>query len=197
MLTVAARIPDAAGRDSFADRLAHKARITEEVVRAEIRKAAVHRHTAVEERKLPALGQVKQAEKGLIWALLHRPGEAMEAILELDNEDLSGLAAAAILQQARSLQGTPPEALPTTLLERLTRGEAGLVEEISRPSSAPADPADCVRTLKKRRFDRERADVQREIDRLQEVGAASYEEEIVTLWARKQDLLRRIEAFND
>jgi DNA primase len=197
MLTVAARIPDAAARDSFADRLAHKARITEEVVRAEIRKAAVHRQTAVEERKLPGLGQIKQAEKGLIWALLHQPGEALEALLELDNEDLSGLAAEAILQQARSLQGTPPEALPTTLLERLTRGEAGVVEEIGRPSSAPADPADCVRTLKKRRFDRERADVQREIDRLQEVGAASYEEEIVTLWARKQDLLRRIEAFND
>ena len=197
MLTVAARIPDAAARDSFADRLAHKARITEEVVRAEIRKAAVHRQTAVEERKLPAPGQVKQAEKGLIWALQHQPAEAMEALLGLDNDDLTGLAAEAILQQARSLQGTPPEALPTTLLERLTRGEAGLVEDISRPSSAPADPADCVRTLKKRRFDRERAAVQREIDRLQEEGAARFEDEIVTLWARKQDLLRRIEAFND
>ena len=45
MLTVAARIPDAAARDQFADRLAHKARITEEVVRAEIRKAAVHKET--------------------------------------------------------------------------------------------------------------------------------------------------------
>ena len=45
MLTVAARIPDAAARDQFADRIAHKARITEEVVRAEIRKAAVNRQT--------------------------------------------------------------------------------------------------------------------------------------------------------
>ena len=43
MLAVAARIPDAAARDQFADRLAHKARITEEVVRAEIRKAAVQK----------------------------------------------------------------------------------------------------------------------------------------------------------
>ncbi len=34
MLAVAARIPDAAARDQFADRLAHKARVTEEVVRA-------------------------------------------------------------------------------------------------------------------------------------------------------------------
>ena len=45
MLAVAARIPDAAARDQFADRIAHKARITEEVVRAEIRKAAVGRRT--------------------------------------------------------------------------------------------------------------------------------------------------------
>ena len=42
---MAARIPDAAARDQFADRIAHKARITEEVVRAEIRKAAAGRKT--------------------------------------------------------------------------------------------------------------------------------------------------------
>src|SRR5580765_4896313 len=47
MLTVAARIPDAAGRDQFGDRIANKARITEEVVRAEIRKAAVSQRTTV------------------------------------------------------------------------------------------------------------------------------------------------------
>src|SRR5690606_34071427 len=35
MLAVAATIPDAATRDQFADRLAHKARITEDVVRQE------------------------------------------------------------------------------------------------------------------------------------------------------------------
>jgi hypothetical protein len=46
-----------------------------------------------------------------------------------------------------------------------------------------------------RRFDRERADVQRAIDRLQEEGLARYEDEIVTLWARKKDLLQRIEAL--
>ncbi|MEO6212750.1 MAG: DNA primase [Vicinamibacterales bacterium] len=195
MLTVAARIPDAAARDQFADRLAHKARITEEVVRAEIRKAAVHKQTAVEERKLPAIGQVKPAEKGLIWALVHRPASGLAAISDLEDEDLNGIATQAILQQARSLQGIPAESLPKTLLERLTQGEARLVEEVGHPSSAPAEPADCVRTLKMRRFDRERADVQRAIDRLQEEGAARYEDEIVTLWARKKDLLQRIEAL--
>jgi DNA primase len=195
MLTVASRIPDAAARDQFADRLAHKARITEEVVRAEIRKAAVQKQTAVEERKLPAVGQIKPAEKGLIWALIHQPESGLAALTDLEDEDLTGIATQAILQQARSLQGIPAESLPKTLLERLTQGEARLVEEMGKPTSSPADPADCVRTLKMRRFDRERADVQRAIDRLQEEGLARYEDEIVTLWARKKDLLQRIEAL--
>jgi hypothetical protein len=55
MLTVAARIPSAA-RDQFADRIAHKARITEEVVRAEIRKAAVTGGPTVTDRELPSSG---------------------------------------------------------------------------------------------------------------------------------------------
>ena len=49
MLPVAGRIPDAAMRDRFADRLAFKARVTEEVVRAEIRKAAVQKQTDIHE----------------------------------------------------------------------------------------------------------------------------------------------------
>ena len=163
MLTIAARIPDAAARDQFADRLAHKARITEEVVRAEIRKAAVQRQTTVDERKVPAVTQLKAAEKGLIWALLHQPADGLEALSALDEEDLAGLASEKILEQARSLQGSPPEALPSTLIERLTRGEAQLVTELGRPASPPAPSSECVLALKRRRFDRERAEVQREI----------------------------------
>ena len=49
MLTVAAGFPTRPQRDQFADRLAHKARITEEVVRAEIRRAAVNKQTDVAE----------------------------------------------------------------------------------------------------------------------------------------------------
>ena len=195
MLAIAARIPDAAQRDQFADRLAHKARITEEVVRAEIRKAAVHRQTTVEERRIPVSTQVKAAEKGLIWALV-RDGEAgLDALADLEDGDLAGLATEAILRQARSLQGTPPESLLPTLVERLTKGETRLVEELGRPSAPPAVPGDCVRALKKRRFDRENAELQREIDRLQEQGGAEYDEKLVTLLVRKKDLLQRIEAL--
>jgi DNA primase len=197
MLAVAARIPDAAQRDQFADRLSHKARITEEVVRAEIRKAAVQRQTNVEEvqRRVPAMGRVNVAERGLIWALMHQTAGAQEALLELEDADLDGLASRDVLRQARSLQEWPVGSLPDALIERLSTGEAAFVQEIARSAGAPADAADCVRTLKRLRCDRERAEVQREIDRLQEAGAASHEDEIVALWERKKHLLHRIEGL--
>ena len=194
MLAVAARIPDAAQRDQFADRLSHKARITEEVVRAEIRKAAVQRQTAVEEvhRRIPNLGQVKVAERGLIWALMHQPEAGQAAVLGLDESDLDGLATREILRQAQSLQGWPTGSLPDALIERLSTAEAALVQEVARQSGAPADAPDCVRTLKRQRYDRERAQVQREIDRLQEAGAARHDTEITALLKRQQALVQRI-----
>ena len=197
MLTVAARIPDAAQRDQFADRLSHKARITEEVVRAEIRKAAVQRQTSLAEvdRRVPALGQVKVAERGLIWALMHQPESGLAALCDVEPVDLEGLATRAILQQAQSLQGWPAGSLPDALIERLSTAEAALVQEIASQGGAPAEPADCAKTLKKQRYDRERAQVQREIDRLQEAGGAQYEREITALLERKLDLAHRIETL--
>lgn len=194
MLEVAARIPDAAARDHFADRLAHKARITEEVVRAEIRKAAAKRETAVAVLDRPKVGldQVKTAEKGLIWALMHDPTTGAAAVAELEQDDLVGLATQPILEQARALQEWPAAALPQTLLERLSSMEAGLVEEIGRQTHAPGPPHDCVKAIKRMRYTRERAAVQREIDRLQEDGAATHESEIVALWDRKKTLLQLI-----
>jgi len=193
MLVVAARIPDAAQRDQFADRLSHKARITEEVVRAEIRKAAVQKQTDVDqvERRVPALGQIKVAERGIIWGLMKRPENAIQALAGLDAEDLQGLATAGILRQAQSLQGWPGAAIPGALVERLSTGEAALVKDIADQEGAPADPADCVKTLRKQRYDRERAQIQREIDRLQEVGAGKYSDQLDEL-LRKKEALQRI-----
>jgi DNA primase len=193
MLTVAARIPDAAARDQFADRIAHKARITEEVVRAEIRKAAVNRRTAVTTRELPSFGQLKEAEKALIWGLVHNTGEALKAVAELDEEDLEGLAGRPILEMARSLHGEPSDALPTTLLQRLSTVNAQLVTSIAATAISQAPPAACAHALKRLRWERERAAIQREIDRLQELGATQHGQEIDTLWLRKKNLLHRIE----
>ena len=193
MLGVAARIPDAAARDQFADRIAHKARITEDVVRAEIRKAAVNRRTAVTTREVPMVGQLKHAEKALIWGLIHNTVKALEAVADLDEEDLEGLSGRHILEVARSLQGEPVELLPSTLLQRLSTVDAQLVAGIAATAIAQAAPAACARALKRLRWERERAAIQREIDRLQELGATQHGQEINILWLRKKDLLHRIE----
>jgi DNA primase len=193
MLTVAAWIPDAAARDQFADRIAHKARITEEVVRAEIRKAAVNKRTAVTTREIPSFGQLKHAEKALIWGLIHNTGVAVDALAELDEADLENLAGRDIFEVARSLQNGPPDLLPSALLERLSTVNAQLVTSIAATAASPAPPAACARALKRLRWERERAAIQREIDRLQQLGASQHGHEIDTLWQRKKDLLHRIE----
>jgi DNA primase len=196
MLAVAARIPEATGRDQFADRLAHTARIAEDVIRAEIRKAAVARRTTLPSRQLPSSATLKPAERHLLAALLTRPGEAGAALTELDDEDVLGLASAPILTAARTLASERPDALPGALLERLTLEDAATVTaEAARPE-AVAPPAECVRALRRLRYERERAAVQRELDRLHERGPGVTPAEVDALLQRKSDLLSRLEALN-
>jgi DNA primase len=198
MLAVAARIPDAAGRDQFADRIAHKARVTEEVVRAEIRRTAVQRRTEVTSRQLPASGELKQAEKGLIWALVHDSRAGLDALTALEPDDLSHLAGREIFDLARSLRGsTPPDGLPTALLQRLSTQNAQVVTAVAAADSPPVlSPVECARALRRLRWQRERADVQREIDRLQGEGSRAPSGEIDLLLRKKHDLGLRIDELN-
>jgi DNA primase len=197
MLTVAARIPEAAARDQFADRIAHKARITEDVVRAEIRKAAVSRRTSVTARELPSGGQLKPAERGLIWGLFHKTSEARAALEDLDPDDLAQLAGREVFELARSLHEQPADLLPSELLRRLSTMSAQLVTGIAGENTAPVvgpgDLSECARILKRLRCERERAAVQREIDRLQGLGVSTHGEEINVLLNQKRTLAQRIE----
>src|SRR5215510_1270625 len=200
MLTVAARIPDAAARDQFADRIAHKARITEEVVRAEIRKAAVNRKTAVTARELPpttGVGHLKPAERGLIWGLFHKTEEAQAALAELEPEDVETLAGRDIFEAALALRDQPADRLPSELLRRLSTMNVQLVTGIAgdqaAPVTGPDDLLECTRIVKRLRCERERAAIQREIDRLQGLGSGQHGSEINLLLNQKRTLARRIE----
>jgi DNA primase len=193
MLPIAARIPDAAMRDRFADRIAFKARVTDEVVRAEIRKAAVQKQGTVPRRHIPAFGQVTKAEKGVIWWLIHHPEPALTALESLEIADFEGLAARSVLDLARKLNEDKGFS-PAVLLERLSMGEAQLVTSVaSEPEPPVHDVENCARMLRRLRYERERAALQREIDRLQQLGAAAHGAQIDALWVKKRDLLERIE----
>jgi DNA primase len=194
MLEVAARIPDAAARDQFADRLAHRARITEDVVRAEIRKAAAQRRTSVTSRDLGEAGGLKPAEKGLIWGVFHRTQEAAVAVAGLDGEDLDGLATREVLETVRTLcKESSGQLVPAGLLQRLNPLDAELVTRIAATDLPLATPSDCARALRRLRCEREREAIQRQIDRLQASGSVDDGREIDVLWQKKKDLLHRIE----
>ena len=111
------------------------------------------------------------------------------------DEDLDRLQAGHILQAARDLRDRPGALLPAALFERLSEREAQLLSSVAASPEAPAPPQACVRTLKRLRFEREQAQVQLEIDRLQELGAEAHDREINELWQRRKDLLHRIEGL--
>lgn len=193
MLEVAATIPDAATRDQFADRLAHKARITEGVVREEIRKAAAQKRTEPPAVAVPVTVRVLAAEQGLLWALVHRPVEAVAALGQLEPDDLEGLVSAPIFDTVRGLTDLPAEVIPDLLRERLTGEERALVGRAAK-AEASASPDDCVQALRRRRIERAIARVQDDIDRLR---GGSDDGQLEALWASKLELLKQLEALKD
>jgi DNA primase len=198
MLPVAGRIPDAAMRDRFADRLAFKARVTDDVVRAEIRKAAVQKQVTVPARALPSFGVVTNAEKGLIWFLVHGdPARTLAAMRTLEDKDLEGISTGSVLDLARKLDEDRGFSLPA-LLERLSAIEIQVVTGVASEPESPVKDADaegCVRLLKLRRREREYAALQSEIDRLQTQTAGTYGDEFTRLLEQKRQLLHVIAAL--
>jgi DNA primase len=191
MLPVASRIPDAAMRDRFADRLAHKAQVTDEVVRAEIRKAAVNRQISVPGQAKPIRGTVIQAEKGLIWLLVHRPDSALDVLAQLESPDIEALTSRSVLDLALELKENDGFS-PATFFQRLTQSEAELVTRIAaEPEDATWAVEFCVRQLRRTRLERERAALLREIERIQRTGSG----DMNTLLARYGELSRSIQAL--
>ena len=199
MLSIAAKIPDAASRDQFADKLAHKARVLEDVVRTEIRRAAVARRTRLPVETLGSVTRVTPAERGIIWAIMRNTSEAQQIIAELDPEDLDGLATSPILQVAKTLGDWPVSSVNQALLDRVTDEQAALTNRIASEPEAPARIRDCAIELKRLRFARERNALQSEIDQrqLKTITQQSGDEIVNDLLKRKHDLLQRIAALEE
>jgi DNA primase len=190
MLAVAASIPEAAARDQFADRLSLRAGISEDVVRQEIRKAAVARRTTAPEVRPVSRAQLTPAERDLLAQLLAQPAEAADAITELEPADLVGLPSRSLLEAAQALarderaQGRTGT-LASRLLSELAEADVAFLTGLSVQVSKPAPVADCIRVLKDRRNGRDRQEIQRQIDAIQQTGGAGGEGLENELLARK------------
>jgi len=194
MLAVAARIPDPASRDHFADRLAHRANVMEDVIRSEIRKAAIAKRTEVPVEIRVTRSELCQAEKGIIWAMIHNASAALSVLSGLESDDFETLEAGPILLLARTLVDMPPEQVPDTLLDRLAPDEHALVKQIARNPVELANVEDCAVNLRELRYKRERAALQEEIDQAQRSDPSEDNlSNINTLLERKHALTKRLD----
>jgi DNA primase len=164
------RIPDRTRQALFVKEVAARAGVSEGAVWPRITKVVTHRSAGPSSSQLPALGHVTKAEKALIWWLVHRPAEVGPALAALTNDDLLGLSARSVLDLARQLN-EDREFSPSMLLERLSTTDAQLVTGVATEPEPPALDLDwCVREMRRSRYERERAEVQRAIARLQRSG---------------------------
>ncbi len=194
MLAVAARIPDPATRDHFADRLAHRANVMEDVIRSEIRKAAVAKRTEIPLEVKIKRSDLCPAEKGILWATIHNTSAALSVLAGLEPDDFETLEAGPILLVARTLVEMPPENVSETLLDRLTPEEQALVKQIARDPVEPANVEDCALNLRELRYKRERAALQDAIDQTQRANPSkSNLSKINTLLEKKRDLTKRLD----
>ncbi len=196
MLAVAARIPEALARDQFADRLAHRAQVGEDTVRQEIRKAAVTRQEHLpDSARRASMPGVTRAERELIVGVLNTPGEAMLAMDALEDADLEPLRTGRLLRLVLTTDVQDPAQMPARILAGLTEEERRWVTGLRMSAGVVATPQECVRAIRVLRLERERGNVQREIDRLQDTGGAASTARIMELWMRKKELLAQIESL--
>jgi hypothetical protein len=134
---------------------------------------------------------VRAAERGLLWALIHQPGQALPWIKTLEDEDLEGLNSSDVLHIARELADGDPAAAPNLLMERLSIGDAQRLTSIAAEPSAPVlDAESAVRSVKRMTCERRLAAVQREIDHRQALGERG--PELDALLQKKLELRRRL-----
>ena len=195
-LPILDRIPDRTRQELFVKEVSSRAGVSEDAIWPRAKKAVTTHGSSPSSSQLASLSQVTKAEKGLIWLLIHDPGQALDALATLEPADFEGLASGSVLDLARKLNNDRRFS-PSVLIERLSMADAQVVTGIASESEAHAhDAGECARIVRRRRWERERSAVQRDIDRLQQQPNGSASAEIETLLKRKMDLIRVIEDLN-
>jgi DNA primase len=157
-------VRDPVVRDQLADRVAHRARVSVETVRAAFRPGRATRSAASSAAAAPA-GPLRDVERGLLWALVHQPENLTAALKELEPADLEGLRSQDVLQKALAVVTRGDQVLPNSVMERLTDQEAQLLARVAMDREPPVrDLAECVRELRLGRLKRQLLSLQQEID---------------------------------
>ena len=123
---------------------------------------------------------------------MHDAAQVWPWLARLKSQDLEELTSANILRTAAELAPETRDDMPSALMERLSSQEAQILAAVAAEPSPPViNHERSVDTLKRMRYERERAGIQREIDRLQAAGDTGVN--LTVLLERKLALQRLLE----
>ena len=121
--------------------------------------------------------------------------------------DTTGVADGVYYLQARATDAVNNHSAPSApirvvvnnhpLTVVITQPPANTRFKDTAPVTGPGDLTECARILKRLRCERERAAIQREIDRLQGLGLTQHGDEINLLVNQKRTLAQRIEELKN
>jgi DNA primase len=117
ILPYLAKLPNAVERSEYVSRFARKLRVEDQVLLAELKRAAKQRSPRLREAPLSSVGAMKFAEKRLLQALLNNTVLQPEILPQFLRQDLENLAA---------------ERIFTALLDGFRRGEIATFESLHR-----------------------------------------------------------------
>jgi DNA primase len=161
-----ARIPDEVERAGYVDLLGRHAQIGNDVVLNELRRQVVARRSRAE---LPAdMGErVTDAERDLVLWAFAAPEETIAVLEALDEEDLTGLATAAVLRAMREAAKTGGISTDR-VLGRLTHpADRRILTTLAArpdPVNPRQSPRDCFNSLRRERLKRELGRLQRQLE---------------------------------
>jgi DNA primase len=175
LLPTLARLDNAVERSAWLSRIAERGGLDERAAREELRRtlAGAPRPAAPVAVKATAAGTAGPAEVPLIPAekwlltLVVQGVEGLpEALGELDETDLTGLRAGALLRAARKFAAEGERLTAEGLVGAVEEDDGRLLRELAvQPPPVQATPSECVRELKRRPLRARMAEIQRELPR--------------------------------
>jgi DNA primase len=174
LLPTLVRLENAVERSAWLSRIAERGGLDERAAREELRRAMTGAARPAAPAP-PSAGAVTAAlakpevplvpaEKWLLTLVVQGVAGVREALGELDEADLAGLRAGPVLRAARRLAAAGESLSPDGLVAAVEEADGRLLRELAvQPPPVQAEPAECVRELKRRPLRARMAEIQKEL----------------------------------
>jgi DNA primase len=206
VLPFVAQIADRIERVEYAERIARRLGIEDDLFRKELRRAASLRETKVRADRVAPPKKMTELERRFLVVLFGDQGVRSWILPSLENEDIEGLATEPIFRTLREMHDAAEPVGYAEVSERLADGARALLaslvsvelddivaeRKVAWDEAIRKEAQACLVQLRKFRYERELSEIQNEINRAGTGGDDRFPE----LSLRKLELGRLIAALN-